>query len=334
MIIAIAAIILTGVILQAVFGVKIRTGEIGETVETKWFNFTVHEAYVVDGEYSDGEETYTVPDGSRIVVAELTVKNTTNDTLTMYDDDFVLHLTDTEYTEPLDAREYGVYFDTPSVKMFVFAGIDQSYNLDPGESARGLLVFEIDAGDRNATLNYQEINENGKISAQYNIPIPVPAPAAKLPVYAYEIGERAETEWFDFTVDAVAVIDDTYTDGAQSYTVRAGKLIVIVDITIENTSGYALPMYADDFVIFTDGGIDYTEPLDAAQNGKYFDTAGGAMFTFPERDDYNDYFEVSVGASRTGRLVFEIDADARSAELNYLEVDDGKYIAEYVVPVL
>ena len=58
-------------------------GRIGDVMRTYFFDFTVNSAYTCK-EF----EGYTPAEGNKLLVAELTVKNTDRSTVTMYDTDF------------------------------------------------------------------------------------------------------------------------------------------------------------------------------------------------------------------------------------------------------
>ena len=58
-------------------------GRIGDVMRTYFFDYTVNSAYTCK-EF----EGYTPAEGNKLLVAELTVKNTDRSTVTMYDTDF------------------------------------------------------------------------------------------------------------------------------------------------------------------------------------------------------------------------------------------------------
>lgn len=58
-------------------------GKLGDTMRTYFFDYTVNSAYLCD-EY----EGYTAADGYELLVADVTVNNTSSSEIEMYDTDF------------------------------------------------------------------------------------------------------------------------------------------------------------------------------------------------------------------------------------------------------
>jgi len=158
------------IILVSIFGSKTHTGYVGDTQKTAWFEFTVDDA-VWEVTYNG----YTVANGKEAMIIDITIKNTTDETLTMFDNDFVFfckrYAAETSY-EPVTkgAADFILAFDSNAAyPMFNF--VNGKYDLTAGETIKGRLVFVFDNDAKDGTFNYAEYNENGKKKADYNIKI-------------------------------------------------------------------------------------------------------------------------------------------------------------------
>ncbi|MCM1024884.1 MAG: DUF4352 domain-containing protein [Roseburia sp.] len=124
-------------------------GKAGDTMRTCFFDYTVNSAYL-----SDSYGGRSADDGCELLVAEITVKNTTGSSLEMYDSDFQLQWNDSS----ADAFEYSLTFydeeDAAPLSDEMLPGI---YSLARDESRTGLLVFQIPAGSGDFSISYQEI---------------------------------------------------------------------------------------------------------------------------------------------------------------------------------
>lgn len=124
-------------------------GKAGDTMRTCFFDYTVNSAYLADS-YSG----HSADEGYELLVAEITVKNTTGSGLEMYDSDFQLQWNDNS----ADAFEYSLTFydeeDGAPLSDEMLPGI---YTLAKDESRTGLLVFQIPAGSSDFSISYQEI---------------------------------------------------------------------------------------------------------------------------------------------------------------------------------
>ena len=120
-------------------------GRFGDTMETYFFDYTVNSAYLCD-EYNG----YLPLDGNRLLVAEVTVKNTFTESIEMYDTDFQVQWnTDGEddYDVPITYYEDPVSDDQlPAV-----------YELSVNEEKTGLLVFEVPEGYKDFSISYLEL---------------------------------------------------------------------------------------------------------------------------------------------------------------------------------
>ena len=100
---------------------------LGETVSTRWFDCTVEEA-----EARKSYESDTASGGNKLVVVELELKNTFHEAVSMYDTDFQLYWGECgpdEWAMPLDP--------------YCEDQLPREYDLEPGKSREGLLVYEV-----------------------------------------------------------------------------------------------------------------------------------------------------------------------------------------------
>ena len=120
-------------------------GRFGDTMETYFFDYTVNSAYLCE-EY-DG---YQPTDGNCILVAEVTVKNTFNESIEMYDTDFQIQWNSDgadDYDFPITA-----YVDPVSDEQ-----LESTYELGINEEVTGLLVYEVPTGEKDFSISYLEL---------------------------------------------------------------------------------------------------------------------------------------------------------------------------------
>lgn len=126
----------------------IAEGKLGDTMHNAFFDYTVNSAYLCS-QYED----YIPTEGKELLVADVTVKNTFSQSITMYDTDFQVQWGD-------DSKDA---FDAP-VTYYLDAGqtlgedvFPTEYDLAVNESRKGLLVFEVPAGKKDFSISYQEL---------------------------------------------------------------------------------------------------------------------------------------------------------------------------------
>ena len=123
------------------------TGEshLGDTVSTLWFDYVVNSA-----DPMDTYEGYTAAEGNKLVVVDLTMKNTFDESVPMFDTDFQLYwgdYNDDEWALPLE-----VYCD---------AQLPAEYYLSIDETREGVLVYEVPTDVRDFTFAFLEVRDNG-----------------------------------------------------------------------------------------------------------------------------------------------------------------------------
>lgn len=133
-------------------------GHLKDTMHTYFFDFTVNSAYTCS-QY----ETYTPQEGNELVVAEITVKNTTSKNVTMYDSDFQM-----QWNDPAeDAYEFPITFYLESTDVLSKEMLPYEYTLASKESRTGLLVYEIPTGNTEVNISYLEEFDNDTSGSVY-----------------------------------------------------------------------------------------------------------------------------------------------------------------------
>lgn len=134
-------------------------GRLGDTMHSYFFDYTVNSAYLCD-EY----EGYTPADGNEILVADITIKNTSTSTLPMYDTDFQIQWND----DADDAYGFPITWDLNDVLNDQM--LPGEYELSIGKSINGLLVYEVPAGNKDFSISYLEMfddNTTGNVFFVY-----------------------------------------------------------------------------------------------------------------------------------------------------------------------
>lgn len=122
-----------------------KDGYIGDTMSTYWFDFTVNGAWSFS-EY-DG---YTAKPGYQLVIAEVTLKNTTNSSIDMWDTDFLILWDDPD-------ENSGWEIPVPAYCKDQFP---EEYTLGIKAKKTGLLIYEVPEDYRDFIIWFQEIYED------------------------------------------------------------------------------------------------------------------------------------------------------------------------------
>lgn len=130
-------------------------GRLGDTMHTYFFNYTVNSAYTC-GEFAGRSAA----EGCKLLVAEITVKNTVTSSLEMYDTDFQAQWgssSDEDYrvpitTDPETFEELAPISDEQ---------LPSTYSLGVNQERTGLLVFEVPADRKDFSISYLEVFEEG-----------------------------------------------------------------------------------------------------------------------------------------------------------------------------
>lgn len=121
----------------------------GATMKTYFFNYQVDSAYVC-GEF----EGYKPAEGNQLLVASVTIKNTFNEEIEMYDTDFQAQWGE----EGEEAFSLPITFDgtEEGLDPLTDEQLPGIYPLAKGESRSGLLIFEVPEGKQDFSISYME----------------------------------------------------------------------------------------------------------------------------------------------------------------------------------
>ena len=114
------------------------------------------------------------------------------------------------------------------------------------------------------------------------------------------LGDTMRTVFFDFSVDSAYTCAEL-----ESYTPPDGLQLLVVDITIKNTSTYSMPMFDNDFQAQwgSTGDEDFSIPITRA----LVDNQAPASY------------EIPIDGTVTYTPVFEVPADAKDFSISFLE---------------
>lgn len=124
---------------------------IGDVVHSYFMDFTVNSAYTTS-DYNG----HTAPEGMKVLVVEMTIKNTFSETLPMYDDDFQGQWSASaetgEFAWPITEGEDGSDLDTVCDEQ-----LPATYELAVNESRTGTLVFDVPADEKDFSVSHLEL---------------------------------------------------------------------------------------------------------------------------------------------------------------------------------
>lgn len=128
----------------------------GETVSTVLFDFTVSDPQVLDS-YPNVE----IPDGQKLVSMGLSVTNTSDQTYTMFAEDFQI-----QWGEGDD--DFGTCMSAVDNSM-----VPYSYELAPGENYVGVMLVLVPDECTQISIAYQEMKANGDKATAYFVEVPL-----------------------------------------------------------------------------------------------------------------------------------------------------------------
>lgn len=123
-----------------------RSGYVGDTLSTEWFDFTVDDAYSCS-EY----QGYTPAAGNKLVVVTITLKNDWGASVDMWLEDFVIVWGDNE-----DDLDYNFPID-PGLSDDQFPA---EYTLGINATRTGVSVYEVPQEYRDFSINFVEVSES------------------------------------------------------------------------------------------------------------------------------------------------------------------------------
>lgn len=130
-------------------------GRLGDLVHSYFMDFTVNSAYTASDYHG-----HTPAQGMKVLVVELTVKNTSTASLPMYDDDFQAHWTasaeDAGFAWPITEGKDFTDLDTVAEEQ-----LPAQYELAVDESRTGVLVFDVPEGEKDFSISHRELFDDG-----------------------------------------------------------------------------------------------------------------------------------------------------------------------------
>ena len=132
------------------------TAQAGETVSTVLFDFTVSDPQTLES-YPNIE----IPDGQKLVSMTLKVDNTSDQTYTMFAEDFQIQWGEGD-------EDFGTCLDAVDTNMMPY-----SYQLEPGQSHSGNMLVLVPADCTQLTVAYQEVKGNGDKATAYFVEVPL-----------------------------------------------------------------------------------------------------------------------------------------------------------------
>ena len=130
--------------------------QVGETVSTVLFDFTVS-----DPETLDSYTGIDIPDGQKLVQMFLKVSNTSDQTYTMFAEDFQI-----QWGEGDD--DFGTCLEAVDDYMMPY-----SYQLDPGKTYSGMMLVLVPEDCTQLTVAYQEMKASGDKATAYFVEVPL-----------------------------------------------------------------------------------------------------------------------------------------------------------------
>lgn len=126
-------------------------GSLGDTMHTAFFDYTVNEVYLTQ----KFESYQPIQEGFQLLVAEVTIQNTFGESIPMFDSDFQVQWN----SDDPDAYDVPITYYTDRVSEEQFP---EEYELAVDEERTGLLVFEVPVGEKDFSISYLEIYEDGE----------------------------------------------------------------------------------------------------------------------------------------------------------------------------
>ena len=127
-----------------------------ETVSTVLFDFTVS-----DPETLDSYTGIDIPDGQKLVQMFLKVSNTSDQTYTMFAEDFQIQWGEGE-------NDFGTCLEAVDDYMMPY-----SYQLDPGKTYSGMMLVLVPEDCTQLTVAYQEMKASGDKATAYFVEVPL-----------------------------------------------------------------------------------------------------------------------------------------------------------------
>ena len=134
-------------------------GEIGDTMHTAFFDFTIESA-----ELADSFDGYTPADGYELLVADITIENNSGRAQPMGVWDFQVQWNSLDGEDPNQAFGYPVYLgegdDATAYTNVSDQQLPTIYELQDGETRQGILLYEVPVDRENFSISFLEYFED------------------------------------------------------------------------------------------------------------------------------------------------------------------------------
>lgn len=277
-------------------------GLVGDTMRTAWFDFTVNSVLDCGSEY----EGYTCAAGNKLLLLNLTIVNTYEETNPMGEGDFMLIWGSEDNDHAFPVQNASIQADSV---------LPDEYDMQPGDEVTGDLLFEVPASINDYGFYYFEIDNEETVHDSFVVYFA--SGFDRMAAVSSETitgvpGDVMSTYWFDFTVTNVSLCAE-YNGSVPS----EGKTFLEVDLTLKNTISSAVPMYKSDFDVEWDATDSYEIPFYVSADGtevteNSFHLEEGStlpvvmVFKVDEGyDTYTIYFDETFADGSTGN-VYEV----------------------------
>lgn len=132
-------------------------GYVGDTIHTYWFDFTVNNTM-----FCQTFQSYTAREGYQLIVLDLTIENTFEDEIPMFDTDFWV-----EWGE--DYYDYDGSFPVSDSYDLSHDFLPEHYYLSSDDIVTGLLMYEVPVGYSEYMLIFEEYFEDGDVGDWFGV---------------------------------------------------------------------------------------------------------------------------------------------------------------------
>ena len=135
----------------------------------------------------------------------------------------------------------------------------------------------------------------------------------------FGLGDKVKTEWFNFTVNSIEVVDDY-----EGYTTDEGYRLAVCDVTLKSIVDDTTPMYWSDFIlIWTDEGGEFPEDVDPLE------LPGSYPIEYTSDKQFPDEYDLAAGETLQADLVFDVPVGCTKAAVLFQEIYEGATESSY-----
>ena len=132
-------------------------GYVRDIIHTYWFDFTVNNTM-----FCQTFQGYTARNGYQLIVLDLTIENTFEDEVPMFDTDFWV-----EWGE--DYNDFDGSYPVPDSYDISHDFLPEHYYLSPNDIVTGLLMYEVPVGYSEYMLIFEEYFEDGDVGDWFGV---------------------------------------------------------------------------------------------------------------------------------------------------------------------